>query len=110
MSFFGSLNRKNRRKFKNSSTEEKIEILTAEINKKTAEVRNKAVAAAFMDGYLFNNKMLFEHYIEKMTEDNKGEMVEELLNEIKKNYNQYQNKHKTKQDDNDKKEYTEGDK
>ncbi len=62
MSFFGGLNRKERRKFKNASQQEKIEVLATEINKKISAERNKSVATAFVDGYLFASKLLYEKY------------------------------------------------
>lgn len=97
MSFFGSLNRKDRRKFKNSSTEEKIEVLTAEINNKIAEARNKAVSSAFVDGYLFASKLLYEKYNYLTSVSNTQSDIETglrtMFNDIKKSYDRYNELH-----------------
>lgn len=85
-SFLGSLNRKQRRQFNKLDTDEKKDILAAEVAKKINESAGKEISKAFVKGAIFANKLLYDHYLTKWDElddHEKTGIAEALVAEIK---------------------------
>lgn len=84
--FLGSLNRKRRRQFNKLDTDEKKDILAAEVAKKINESAGKEISKAFVKGAIFANKLLYDHYLTKWDELDDHEkmgIAEALVAEIK---------------------------
>lgn len=85
-SFLRSLNRKQRRQFNKLDTDEKKDILAAEVAKKINESAGKEISKAFVKGAIFANKLLYDHYLTKWDELDDHEkmgIAEALVAEIK---------------------------
>lgn len=85
-SFLRSLNRKQRRQFNKLDTDEKKDILAAEVAKKINESVGKEIARAFVKGSIFANKVLYDnHLAEWDSADHQKKMgiAEALVAEIK---------------------------
>lgn len=85
MSFIRNLNRKQRRKFDKLEQEEKKQILAHEISQKVNEAAGKKISNAFVQGAVFANKILYEHYlegIENLSEEEKTKRINDLVEEI----------------------------
>lgn len=88
-SFLRSLNRKKRRQFNKLGAEEKKEIIAADIAKKISESAGKQISKAFVQGAIFANKVLYEHYLtewDKIDDSTKLRVANELADEIKEHY------------------------
>lgn len=84
--FLRSLNRKQRRQFNKLDTDEKKDILAAEVAKKINESAGKEISKAFVKGAIFANKLLYDHYLTKWDELDDHEkmgIAEALVAEIK---------------------------
>lgn len=88
-SFLRSLNRKQRRQFDKLDSEEKKEIIAADIAKKINESAGKQISKAFIQGAIFGNKVLYEHYLTNwdiLDDAQKLRVANELAHEIKEHY------------------------
>lgn len=88
-SFLRSLNRKQRRQFNKLDTDEKKDILAAEVAKKINESAGKQISKAFVHGAIFGNKILYEHYLTNwdiIDDAKKLRVANELADEIKEHY------------------------
>lgn len=87
--FLRSLNRKQRRQFNKLDTDEKKDILAAEVAKKINESAGKQISKAFIQGAIFGNKVLYEHYLTNwdiIDDAQKLRVANELADEIKEHY------------------------
>lgn len=101
MNFFKKLNRKQRREFDKLEKDKKIEIISHEINEKIKGERNKIVAKAFADGFIFANKMFFDKYFkdwDKLSEEGKSNIAELIALDVKKSVERY-NKQQDKENE-----------
>lgn len=88
-SFLRSLNRKKRRQFDKLDSEEKKEIIAAEIAKKINAAAGEKISDAFIQGSIFGNKVLYEHYLtnwDTLDDAQKLRVANELADEIKEHY------------------------
>lgn len=84
--FLRSLNRKQRRQFNKLDTDEKEDILAAEVAKKINESAGKEISKAFVKGAIFANKLLYDHYLikwDELDDHEKMGVAEALVAEIK---------------------------
>lgn len=84
--FLRSLNRKQRRQFNKLDTDEKKDILAAEVAQKINESAGKEISKAFVKGAIFANKLLYDHHLtgwEEASPEKKMEIAEALVAEIK---------------------------
>lgn len=87
--FLRSLNRKQRRQFDKLGAEEKKEIIAADIAKKINEAAGEKISDAFIQGSIFGNKVLYEHYLTNwdiLDDAQKLRVANELADEIKEHY------------------------
>lgn len=85
-SFLRSLNRKQRRQFDKLDTDEKKDILVAEVAKKINEAAGKKISDAFVQGVIYANKLLYDHHLtdwETASPEKKMEIAVALVAEIK---------------------------
>ena len=84
--FLRSLNRKQRRQFDKLDTDEKKDILVAEVAKKINESAGKEISKAFVKGAIFANKIIYDNHLtewDNADSQKKLEIAEALVAEIK---------------------------
>lgn len=92
MNFFRKMNRSQKRKFDKLGKNEQLEIFTHELNEKVKDERNKAVAQAFADGFLFASNMMYEKFFEKWhnsTPSDREEVARDFMEYLKKGHDKY---------------------
>lgn len=93
MSFLRGLNRKQRRQFNKLEKDEKMQLLSHEMSEKYREMLNKEVAKSFIDGILFESKLLYDRYLNdyfnEEDQTKKDELVQKMIENVRSDYEKY---------------------
>ena len=102
MSFLSRMNRSQKRKFNKLGKQEQLEIFTHELNEKVKAERNKAVADAFADGFLYASNMMYDKFFEKWhnsTPSDREEVARNFMEYLKKGHDKYVERHAQKKNE-----------
>lgn len=98
MELFKNMNRKKRREFEKLTNEQKVELAVNEIKQNLAREQAAKASVLFLDGGLYVCKVFQNDYLDKITDDNKDEIIERLIADIMERCKKYDERFPQKED------------